>query len=141
MGTSISAHIEVKKDGQWYHFGNPIVEQNYQLFALINGVRNDRFQILRPVAKINRLPDDMSFVTRACVEQNKPYVYSPCVLSSKDLEELQDRLYQLNPGVRRTGIDELDLEYSIFRHYVNGSSLADHPGWDDLRIIIWYDND
>lgn len=144
MGCNIHAHIEVKKDGQWHHFGQPNVERNYYVFSVIAGERiSDCFlDGVFPVAHIHEIPSDISFVTRVCLEQDKIRyrIHNPGVLLAEDLPELQDCLYEARPSIERTGIDELDLEHSIFRTYINGSTLAKHDGWDDLRIVFWFDN-
>lgn len=144
MGCDIHAHIEVKKDGIWHHFSTPKIERNYHLFAVIAGVRMDlarENEHIRPVAKVHRLPDDISLVTKCCHEQDKSLgIHDTGILTAHDLVMLQEELYRLNPHVERTGIDQYDLEHSIFKTYINGNTLAQHQGWDDVRIIFWFDN-
>jgi len=146
MGCIIHVHIEVKKDGVWHHFGAPTVNQNYELFAVIAGERLDDFrdserQKIRPVAKIHSLPEDISLVTCISYEQDKGLgIHNIGVLTADDLIKLQDQLYELNPWVDRTACSKLDLEWSLFHTFINGNILADHQGWDDLRIVFWFDN-
>lgn len=147
MGCNLHAHIEVKKAGQWHHFGQPNVERNYYLFSIITGERvnskRDNIQSgFLPVAHIHEIPADISYVTKVCLEQDKAayHIHHSGVLLAEDLPELQDCLYEGQPSVKRTGIDQLDLEYSIFRTYINGGTLTEHRGWDDLRIVFWFDN-
>lgn len=146
MGCNIHVHIEVKKNDIWYHFSAPRVDRNYILFAVIAGVRMDTLResdrnSIKPVAKIHQLPDDISFVTQTCYYQDKRRgLHDVGVLTAEDLDVLQNELYKLHPWVGRTGCDELDLEWSIFRTSINGNTLADHQDWDDLRVVFWFDN-
>lgn len=145
MGSNISAHIEVKRDGVWHHLGQPRIDRDYLLFAAIGGERIGCFaaspirDLIKPVASVKVLPDDISLVTRIGYEYDKNRgLHNISVLTAEDLPMLQDQLYKLRPEVSPMGCDELDLEWSIFRTFVNGSALADHPGWDDLRIVCWF---
>ena len=35
---------------------------------------------------------------------------------------------------------EYELETGILHTFINGNTLAQHQGWDDLRLIFWFDN-
>lgn len=142
MGAMIHAHIEVKKDAQWFHYAAPAFRRDYELFALIAGVRAEgRLADVQRIATGYGLPEDMSEVTRICREQDSGYgIHDEGYMTAADVKALQEALYTRHPEVRRTGIDEMDLEYSIFKTYVNGGTLAAHEGWDDLRVIFWFDN-
>ena len=142
MGCFMRTHIEVKKNGRWYHLSQPMVRQDYYLYTVIAGVRADNYPRVKPVANIHTIPDDISFVTQMCLEQDKSgyFIHDEGVLTAEDLQLLQDRLYEYNPSIQRTGCDELDLEESVFRTYINGNTLSEHQGWDDLRIVFWFDN-
>lgn len=140
MGCSAHTHIEVKKDGKWFHFGAPNVKQNYILFAAmagerLNDLRESTRNAIRPVARIHAMPNDISEVTKFCYEQDKKhyYLHNITVLEAKDLRPLQKHLDELDE--RR-----YDLEENVFYTYINDNSLASHQGWDDLRIIMWFDN-
>lgn len=129
MGRNIHAHIEVRRDDRWLHYANPIVDRNYTLF--------DAMLALSKPVEIN----ETSEVTRECYEYDGT-MYRVKQLSAIDAEllrELQDKLYEMFPAVKKTGIDELDLEYSIFRTYVGDNALCSHYGWDGLRIVFWFD--
>lgn len=140
MGTNIKAHIEVQKDGVWYHYAAPHVLRDYTLFAAICGERiNPDWPVQpRPVSTHHEFPADMSFVTRRCLEVDK-YGRNPGWLTADELVKLQDELYRVNPEIKRTGIDPLDLEESILRTYIAGNSIARHDGWDDVRLVYWFD--
>ena len=55
------------------------------------------------------------------------------------LEELQQRI---NEVVHVSNVDsmEYELETGILHTFINGNTLAQHQGWDDLRLIFWFDN-
>ena len=65
------------------------------------------------------------------------FISSECVLSADDLLRLQNHLQELNPYDSPM---KWDLEDSIFCTYIGGNAIARHDGWDDARIICWYDN-
>lgn len=143
MGANIHVHIEVKINGQWHHYAAPIVRRDYQLFAAVNGLRAED---IRPSNRPNaisthhKLPGDISLITRLSLEEDRGRgLHDFGYLTSNDLVVLQNELYRIRPEVYRTGFDELDLEYSIFRTYVNGSTIASHPGYEDARVVYWYD--
>lgn len=143
MGCILHAHIEVKKDGTWLHYANPLVQQNYQLFAAISGERADEIRPEnrpRTVSHHHELPNDLSVVTQACLEETRDSgLHGFGYLTEDDIVALQNELYRVHPEVKRTGIDELDLEESIFRTYICGNAIASYHGFDDVRIVYWYD--
>lgn len=143
MGTTMHAHIEVKKDGKWLHYGCPDVSRDYLVFACVDGTRKNSFKDsapssydrIRPVCGIHELPDDMSEVTSVCLEEDRDcglkgfgVIYAP------EIAALQKELKELMPS----GLN--DLEEDIFKTYIAGGSIAAHKGFEDVRIVFWYDN-
>lgn len=144
MGTTIHAHIEVKKNDKWLHYGCPDVKRDYLVFACINGMRKDDLKgpiiknLITPVACSDTIPDDVSEVTRICLEQDaERYALKGFgVINCKGLERLQEQLRRFtNPNSL-----EYDLEEGIFKTYIAGNSIARHEGFDDVRVVFWYDN-
>lgn len=144
MGCDIHAHIEVRKDYKWYHFAAPRIDRNYGLFTIIAGQRLGRAPFdmaCEPgVASMRVLPDNMSEVTKVCYEQDKSLgPHDVCVLDADGIRQLQLKLN------RHYNDDDhnskgCDLEWDVFHTYINGSSIAAHSGWDDVRIVCWFDN-
>lgn len=129
MGRDIHTHIEVKLHNKWLHYSAPSVPRVTDLYnMLINGDYD------------TSLPGDASEITRLSHEQdNKRYVIHDLrVIPAESLEDLQVKFSQSQCG-RNYSLDT-DLEHSIFRTYINGNSLAEHQGYQDLRIICWFDN-
>lgn len=143
MGANIHTHIEVKLNGKWEHFAAPDVTRDYRLFAAISGERAVDIPLgnrPRAVSRHRGVPEDASLVTRICLDQDRGLgIHGFGWLEVGEIVRLQDELYRVRPEVVRTGIDELDLEYSIFRTYICGGTIAGHTGFDDVRIIYWYD--
>lgn len=141
MGTTLHSHIEVKKDGIWYHFAAPAVERDYLVFAAISGERLDSLseslqKRVKPQASVKGLPNDLSLVTRVSYEQDKGLgLHGEGVLTSTDIKNLQEHLWEFDD---RNGY-RLDLEWNIFRTYISSSAIHVHKGWDDARIVFWYD--
>lgn len=139
MGTTMHAHIEVRQNGRWLHYANPNVPQNYVLFDMIAGVRNEDPDII-PVASFHSLPGDMSDITRACWEydRNMFRAHNTGILTSDDLTKLQHNLTAY--AENHSWCVDMDLEHVIFRTYINHGSIAAHVGFDDSRIVFWFDN-
>lgn len=144
MGTTMHAHIEVKKNNTWLHYGAPDVSRNYLLFAAINGEQLEDFRPsvrdkIIPQASIKGLPDDISDVTKLCHEydMDRYHVHGEGTLTANDILNLQNHLYELN---------EMTLNYqnkwcleTLFKTYINDGTIAGHKGWDDVRIVFWYE--
>lgn len=132
MSKRIRAHIEVKLGDQWFHYAAPEVETNLELFDLLDiAGREHEF----PTATLSQ-------VTAMSLQSDKDRIGATGlgVVMADQLWDLQAELYRRFPGVKKTGIDELDFEHSIFRTYINDNALCRHDGWDDLRIVFWFSN-
>lgn len=148
MGTTMHAHIEVKKDNRWLHYGCPDIERNYLLFACINGTRLGDFDgmpelksRIRPVCAMDELPDNMSEVTKICLENDRDCGLKGFgVIGEKAIMDLQAELNKLKDAAPEYLGEGCDLEENIFKTYISGSSIARHPGFDDVRIVFWFDN-
>lgn len=143
MGTTIHAHIEVKRNGRWLHFGAPNVKTDCLVFAAINGeglgyMRESARERIYPKASVVGLPSDISEVTQHCYLQNAAnmHLHGEGALTSDDLYALQEHLKEINDNYCK----RYDLEEDIFNTYINGNCIASHEGWDDARIVFWYDH-
>lgn len=142
MGTTMHAHIEVKKAEKWLHYGNPAIRRDYAVFACINGTRSDGLDLdvyrIQPVCGTREIPDDISEVTKTCLEYDSGAykIHGTGVIGSEELKTLQKNLRTVfgpqNPNY--------DLEEGVFRTYINSGSIASHAGFDDVRVIFWFDN-
>lgn len=145
MGCNMHTHIEVKKDGKWYHFAAPLVERDYALFTMIAGQGLNRapFDMTGEsgVASTYRLPDDVSEVTRECYAQDNDRfsIHDVRVLDAYETEQLQLKLNEHCNPLEKNG-KGCDLERDIFRTYVNSNAISAHDGWNDVRIVCWFDN-
>lgn len=137
MGASIHMHIEVKSHGIWYHYAAPHMFRNFIFFDLLGGIYGKH----QPVVPPRGLPHDRTFVTQHDWTQDgeSSRLHHAGWLSANELPELQARIKELCQG---TGADPMsyDLECGILNTFVNGNSLSQHQGWDDLRLIFWFDN-
>ena len=138
------AHIEVKKDGKWHHFGTTDLPCSSIVLAAMAGVgldslsENVRMHIC-PAAKIHRMPDDAAEVTKLCYGQDagRHALHSISVLTAEDLRRLQKDLNKTSFLLLLPG-GPYSLEDNIFHMHVNGGTLSAHRGWDDLRVILWF---
>lgn len=149
MGCTLHAHIEVKHNGKWDHFAAPNVDRNYLLFAVMAGIRkkdmNEQLGPLDPceittIPWKKGLPYDMSDITRICHKEesddyrlhHEGWINRPCI------GMLQTELNRYIGLENKYG--PFDLEMDIFHTYINGGSLAACCGFEDVRIVFWFDN-
>lgn len=144
MSTTIHAQIEVKKDNRWLHFASPIVHTDYIFFAAINGegidyLRDSVREKIHPNASGKGLPDDISEVTAVCYQMDKEsyHLHDEGFLSTQDLRNLQQNIWDIYYFDPKSA---WDLEEHFFKTYINGNAIASHQGWDDVRIVFWYDH-
>lgn len=149
MGCDIHAHIEVKHDGKWQHFAAPNMECRPLLFAVMAGVRKDDVEeclhhmdpsVITTVAWKEGLPDDISYVTRVChkTDANDYKLHHEGWLDRQTIVDLQKELLRYRGHISRYG--PMDLEEDIFHTYISGGSIAAHRGFEDVRIVFWFDN-
>lgn len=134
MGTTMHAHIEVKKGNEWLHFNAPDVERDYLLFLTMGCNRaKEYYPHVKDMMTEHKLPDDMAPVTRFCYDIDKQYyrIHSECFITSDDLRKLQQ--YWRDMGWN------YDME-EIFHTYIGCNAIAAHNYFDDSRIILWYDH-
>lgn len=145
MGTSIHMHIEVKDpQGQWHHIQAPHIYRDYVFFDLLAGVWGK----YKPVAPVRGLPEDASWLTQELYRQDSEdyKLHHATWLNSEELVTLQERLTDIatSEKVRYGGGDtrqsKRDLEDDYFHLYLRGNAVSRHQGWEDVRLIAWFDN-
>lgn len=143
MGQDIHMHIEVKYRGFWEHYSAPAVARDYDLFGLLGSKRAP--EGLRPVAGIQTgFPEDATLITKLCFEQDNKDYYGGIhpedvhvLTSGESLQALQQAIYATIPDPRRY---RADLEADILHCYIHGNALASHQGFEDVRLVYWFDN-
>lgn len=135
MGTSIHMHIEVKHNDTWHHYAAPHMFRNRDFFDLVAGAYGGQ-----PIVSPRGLPENLSFVTQHDFEQDsRGYrLHHTGWLGADELVKLQERINEVFHVSNVTSM-EYDLESGIFHTFINGNTLAQHQGWDDLRFIFWFD--
>ena len=142
MGCDIHLHIEVKIHGKWEHWGNPAIDRNYDLFAVMAGVRNNGDII--PLSEPKGLPANLTTVTQFAYDYEKPDAHSMSWLSLKEIGKVDAYI----AGIATTEKRWYDFEYHVLHSYLLGNSFAgigtypeDRPkGINDVRFIFWFDN-
>lgn len=124
MSTTMHAHIEVKRGNAWLHFAAPTVEPNYDLFEAMGGGR--QYGNVKNLAVMG-LPDNISEVTRFCYGQDKENMH----LHRAGWIDTEAMCF-----ITR---NIADIE-ETFHTYINGNAIVSHDGWDDVRIVFWYDH-
>ena len=105
-------------------------------FDLVAGLSGN----LSPIVPLKGLPDDMSGLTMECyLLDAKDYMrlHHQGWLSSEELHVLQKRLIKLRS---KTSPWETDLEEAYFHCYIRGNAVSSHKGFDDSRLVFWFDN-
>ena len=150
MGYDINMHIEVKKDDRWHHFAAPHLSKyelndNGRFFDFVAGIRNEELMVTKP----RGLPCDMSYVTDFCYQQDLAS-FKPTRegwLSKGELELIQTKLFDYFEGQKKWGAPgfehktklDFDLDLTYFHTLINGNSVLSHQGWDDVRLVFWFE--
>lgn len=142
MSTSIHMHLEVKKDDQWLHFAAPNMYYDGVFFDLIAGIHVETDQIVPLRGLPEAVPgSEISEVTQFCYEQDQQNFRLHHIgwLGADELILLQKCL---NDQYDKSKNDwrSYDLEEHYFHTFINGNAVALHQGWDDIRLIFWFDN-
>jgi hypothetical protein len=139
MGCDIHLHTEVKIGGTWHHYSERSVSRNYDLFALMAGVRNRTG--ITPISDPKGLPDDMSFMTRFAARWWQVDGHSHSWLGAEEIHKLYELIQ-----------DKVDLSrdfgycfggyWSGFHEYRNnleeGCGIPNEV--EDVRFVFWFDN-
>jgi len=133
MGCDIHLHQEVKINGVWHHYREQRVVRNYELFAVMAGVRGES----EPVAEPKGLPNDATALTMWDVARWNQDAHT---FSWLDAEEI----YQV---IIRHFIADVWAASEWFGYLFGNSWLGytqypeDRPeGLEDIRWIFWFDN-
>ncbi len=127
MGCDIHAVMEIKVDGKWY--GNTKkIARNYDLFALMAGVRNS--DEIEPVAESKGLPDDLSMIARLQYKIWDGDAHNCSWLSLDELRTVAKRC-------RKASIysNEIDDVIESCEEY-----LRFNENVTDVRLVFWFDN-
>lgn len=141
MGCDIHLHTEIKVNGKWEHYGNPSVDRNYRLFALMAGVRNDLGVV--PICEPKGLPNDLAAVTAMDYDRMSSDAHTPSWFGKDELIAFEQRIGE----ARYPAQDRLDVEHHI-AGYLFGNSWAGfyrYPnegrhGVEAVRFVFWFDN-
>ena len=139
MGCDIHLHTEVKIDGNWHHYGKPSIERDYNLFALMAGVRD--YNNITPISAPKGIPDDATFLTKYDLERYGRDAHTPSWFNSKEIA----RLYKWVAA--KMGLEHWRIEREYWGYlFGNGwEGFHKHPedyprGLEDVRFIFWFDN-
>lgn len=141
MSCDIHAHFEIKVDGEWIHYSQPAIGQNYRLFAKMAGVRNTNE--IDPISLPRGLPDDISLTTLLDVKYWKVSGHSHSWLNAEEIAEVIQFHEQI---VREMGGDVVFIHIEQWGYlYGNGwgsflKYLQYYPDWvEDIRLLFWFD--
>jgi len=136
MGCDIHVHIECKIAGQWHHVNAPNIRRNYNLFALMAGVRAGK-DSPKPMAKPRGVPDDMSVITRIDYERMDTDGHTHSWLTGDELERV------IRWHEEDEGRDAIHVRLRQWGFLFEGSfSAEEHAGHgvEDVRVVFWFDN-
>jgi len=142
MGCDIHLHIEVKLNGNWEHWGNPNIDRDYRLFAVMAGVRNN-YKII-PISEPKGLPNDLTRITQYASDYEGIDGHNYSWLNSKEIVKLEAYVRRIANKENRWW----DLEAHILHSYLLGNLFGgietypeDRPKEiTDVRFIFWFDN-
>ena len=128
MGVCIHGLMEIKVAGSWHGIHREW-GRNYNLFALMAGMRNENN--LTPVSQPKGLPDDVSVLTR--IENNEwgDDALSESWLSLMEVEIVARRIEILDGKPCR---DIEGVKYHLRRYLQNHESVV------ETRLVFWFSN-
>lgn len=167
--TDFHVHIEVLKDGTWHHYANPAMPRNDVLFKLFAGIESYKGKYPVEIKRVLdesrfRLPDDISIVTAIAYREDNHSCHNlhhEGFATKDDLIKMQHVLNTTTSNAERALKDfaissfgageiatniiaefnpKVDLEEDIFHTYICGNEIAAHTGFNDVRVVFWFDN-
>lgn len=128
MGCDIHAFMEIKIKEEW-HGVETDIGRNYDLFALMAGVRN--YDNVEPVHAPRGFPDDASVITRLEYSGWEEDCHSASWLTYDEVMLVSKRFEALK-GKPHSAIERIT---SDLRRYVrlHGESA-------ETRLVFWFDN-
>ncbi len=174
MGCDIHATIERRvyldedrtEHPDWENAGDPLIGRNYELFAVLAGVRNSYG--IKPIAEPRGVPDDASTIVDAWKDYWKGDGHNHSWLSLKELKEFEyskQEIYDYRyigarnadgkiirtygssgsaEGVERVGKRTVFGLWGPepFLQLIAKMEKAKEPGDtdDDIRLVFWFDN-
>lgn len=133
MSTSIELHIEIKVNGEWHHYNQPLVPDHYGMFGKMCGLRD---KTVKPVAPPKGLPADAAFTTRFCFEERGD-AHTASWLSAVEVAELSKWLK------KNTTYRESELFGYLFNGRYEGFEVGgeEYPtALEDFRFVFWFES-
>lgn len=142
MGCDIHVHTEVKIDGVWHHYSTPSPRRNYDLFALMAGVRGR--EGITPIASPRGVPEDATALTKWDASLWGEDGHSHSWLSAHEIARVA--AYAEAAGWKDQRGDSW-WESGEFGWLLgnNWSGFVKYPderpeGLEDIRWVFWFDN-
>lgn len=137
MGCDITAHVEIKVNGEWYHWNHPKIDRWYDLFARMAGVRGDA----EPISLPRGVPDDASFTTKLHRQHDEGDAHSDSWLTAEEVASLQGWIRS-----RPYTANNVSVESQVGYIFGNGWDFKKYgyegcpEGFEDARLVFWFDN-
>lgn len=136
MSIDITLIEEIKNNGTWYTYSKPRIQQNYNLFALMNHPRFvDNFEY-------KGFPEDASEIANFCFYSDPDQKFCHW-LNDIEIRELMDMVER--DKLTSNGQQFISPEWSFFGFLEgNGWDIVAYPNekphWvEDIRFIYWFD--
>ncbi len=131
MGCDIHVFIEVKIADKWHFYASPSINRNYDLFALLAGVRN--YNKVQPIYEPRGFPTDADMMT---VLHRRHYGDDGHTESWVSVEEFQQALKEVG--------NTPSLGY-LFGNFWDRTDEDPNPayaefGITDARVVFFFDN-
>jgi hypothetical protein len=143
MSTHILVHVEIKLDGKWEHYAAPDVEDKYDLFAKMAGIRAEGTGIV-PIVAPKGLPEDITRVTRMDWQRSSDF-HTPSWMNEEEIDALSEWL-RVEGTRKKWEFDFLYLEIGVLHTYLFGCTLTEFisGSYDHLkeieavRLVFWF---
>lgn len=143
MGCDIHAHIEIQVNDEWHYYASVEFERNYDLFALMAGVRN--YSAVTPIAQPRGLPQNSSFMTKMHENRIHTDAHTHSWLSSNEMDVLWEWIKEHTNQFEYRNTGQQFQEFGVWLFGNGLLNIKKYPGdypkeLQDVRIVFWFDN-
>lgn len=135
MGCDIHLYVEIKIGGQWYVYNHPHVPRNYELFAIMAGVRN--YDKILPIAEPRGIPEDVSLVCGLDYAWLGQDAHSASYLTCEEMGRL---LHWFEEREDWTYYDAFGFLFGDSIEDFREHSKSYPDSVQDARVVFWFDN-
>ena len=138
MGCDIHFHSEVKIGGVWHHYEHRQIDRNYDLFAKMAGVRNERS--IEPISMPKGFPEDATIVSVVHKNYWEDDGHSHSWLSAEEIKELYAWIKKHWGKHAIETYQEFGYLFGIHWKEFQANDPQVLNNLEDIRFVFFFDN-